>query len=92
MSHSPNPRPTLQRPAPPPLPNDGVRTVVIGTTIWAAALVVLLPFAGRLNDDGHLWWIATCAVGVGLGLIGLFYCRRRADKLRRIGGNPGSSD
>jgi hypothetical protein len=84
--------PPLRRPPPEPLRNDGVRTVVIGTVVWAVALVVLLPFAGRLNDHGRLWWIATCAVGTGLGLVGLLYCTRRAEKLRRSGGNPGSSD
>jgi hypothetical protein len=82
----------VRRPPPEPLPDDGVRTVLIGTILWAVALVVLLPFAGRLDDDGRLWWIATCAVGTGLGLVGLLYCKRRSDAMRRTGGNPGSSD
>jgi hypothetical protein len=84
--------PPIRRPPPEPLPNDGVRTVIIGTVLWAVALVALLPFSDRLNDDGRLWWIATCAVGTGLGLLGLVYCKRRANKLRRLGANPGSSD
>jgi hypothetical protein len=82
----------IRRPPPEPLPNDGVGTVVIGTTVWAVALVVLLFFTSRLRHDGHLWWIATCAVGAGLGLVGLLYCKRRADAMRRSGANPGSSD
>jgi hypothetical protein len=80
----------IRRNPPPPLPNDGVRTVLVGTVLWAVALVVSLPFAGRLNDHGHLWWIATCAVGAGLGLVGLVYCKRRSDRLRRSGVNPGT--
>ena len=66
--------------------------MLVGTIIWAVALVVTLPFAGRLKDDGRLWWVATCAVGAGLGLLGLVYCKRRSDKLRRSGVNPGTSD
>jgi hypothetical protein len=84
--------PPVRRDPPPPLPNDGVRTVLVGTALWTIALIALLPFSSRLDDDGHLWWIATCAVAVGLGLVGLFYCKRRSDKLRRAGTNPGSAD
>jgi uncharacterized protein DUF2530 len=84
--------PPVRREPPEPLPNDGVRTVLVGTVIWAVALVVLLPFSGRLSDDGHTWWIATCAIATGLGLVGLLYCKRRADAMRRSGTNPGSSD
>src|SRR3954467_4101531 len=83
--------PALRRSPPPPLPNDGVRTVLVGTIIWAVALVVTLPFAGRLNDHGRLWWIATCAVGAGLGLVGLVEFWRRAQRLRRRGSNPRSA-
>jgi hypothetical protein len=84
--------PPIRRDPPPPLPNDGVRTVAVGTALWAVALVVLLPFWGRLEDAGRLWWIATCAVAAGLGLVGLLYCRRRSASLRRQGVNPGTSD
>jgi hypothetical protein len=82
----------VRREPPEPLPNDGVRTVLVGTILWAVALVALLPFTGKLEDEGRLWWIATCAVGAGLGLVGLLYCKRRADKLRRAGMNPGTAD
>jgi hypothetical protein len=84
--------PVIRRTPPEPLPNDGVRTVVIGTILWTVALVVLLPFWSRLEDAGRLWWIPTCAVAVGLGLLGLLYCTRRAAAMRRAGANPGSSD
>ena len=54
-----------------PLPDDGVLTVTIGTALWLVALLVMLPFWHRLNSAGHLWWIATCAWGTGLGVLGI---------------------
>ena len=69
------------RPPPDPLPFDGVRTITIGTLLWLVALVALLPFWDDLKQDGHLWFIATAAVGTGLGFIGIGYCWRRARRL-----------
>ena len=56
---------------------DGVRTVEVGTGLWLLGFLALIPFYGRLQDTGHLWWIWTCLAGFGLGLFGLEYCRRR---------------
>ena len=56
---------------------DGVRTVEIGSALWLIAFVALLPFYGRLEESGRLWWLWTCMAGFGLGLIGLEFCRRR---------------
>jgi hypothetical protein len=66
-----------RRPDPEPLQVDMQRHVAIGTALWALAFLVLLPFSARLRADGHLWWLGTCAAGVGLGLLGLAYLRRR---------------
>jgi hypothetical protein len=60
-----------------PLDVDGIRTVEIGVAIWLVAFVALLPFYGRLEDAGRVWWLWTCLAGFGLGLFGLEYCRRR---------------
>lgn len=60
-----------------PLDVDGVRTVEVGVGLWLLGFVALLPFYGRLQDAGHLWWLWTCLAGFGLGLFGLEYCRRR---------------
>jgi hypothetical protein len=60
-----------------PLDLDGIRTMQVGTAFWAVVLVLLLPFYGRLEDDGHLWWLWTCVAGFGLGLVGWDHCRRR---------------
>ena len=69
-----------------PVDVDGVRAVTIGTILWVVALIALLPFTDTLQDDGHLWWIGTCAVGVLLGLSGLGYTVRRRNRLRRRDG------
>jgi hypothetical protein len=71
----------VPRPAPPPLPYTGVTTVTAGTGVWLAALVVLLPFAAELEEAGRLWWIPTCLAGTLLGMVGIWYCRRRAARL-----------
>jgi hypothetical protein len=60
-----------------PLDVDGVRTVEVGSALWLLGFLALLPFYGRLADDGRLWWLWTCLTGFGLGLLGLEYCRRR---------------
>jgi len=60
-----------------PLDVDGVRTAEIGTLVWLVAFVALLPFYGRLKDDGHAWWLWTCLAGFGLGCVGVEYLRKR---------------
>lgn len=63
-----------------PLDVDGVRTMQVGTTLWAVALLLLLPFRDQLQADGHLWWLWTCVAGLGLGLVGWQHCRRRRSR------------
>ncbi len=65
-----------------PLDLDGVRTMQVGTLLWAIALVVMFLFRDQLESDGHLWWIGTCAAGFGLGLIGWDHCTRRRRRRR----------
>ncbi len=57
-----------------------------GTAAWVFAFVALLPFTGALERSGRGWWIWTCLAGVGLGLFGIEYCRRRAAR------SPGARD
>jgi hypothetical protein len=64
-----------------PLDVDGVRTLAVGTTIWAMAFLALVPLYSSLKDDGRGWWLWTCLAGFGFGLVGLAYCRRRRNRL-----------
>lgn len=60
---------------------DAVNVVIVGTAIWAVAFVVVLLAGDRVGDEAQ--WLWTCGTGFGLGLIGIYYCRRRRDALRR---------
>lgn len=64
-------------PDPKPLDVDGIRTMTVGSLLWLAVLLGLLPFLGTLQRNGDVWWLWTCLAGFGLGLIGVEYCRRR---------------
>lgn len=64
-----------------PLDVTGLQTVQVGTVLWAVGFVALLPFYSNLRESGNLWWLWTCSAGVGLGLLGIEYCKRRAAKL-----------
>ncbi|HEX5997061.1 MAG TPA: DUF2530 domain-containing protein [Jiangellales bacterium] len=66
-----------------PVDVDGVRTVAIITVLWALAFVVLAFFRADLDEAGRGWWIWACLAGVGLGLLGLEYCRKRRDAIAR---------
>ena len=60
------------RPAPPPLEADTFVLVLIGIVLWAIAFLALLPVRHE-----HRLWLEICAVGLGLGLIGLWLSRNR---------------
>jgi hypothetical protein len=64
-----------------PLDVTGVRTVMVGTALFVLAFLALLPFTDELRAHDRLWLLWTCAAGVGLGLFGTHYCRRRAAAL-----------
>ncbi|HZB48709.1 MAG TPA: DUF2530 domain-containing protein [Mycobacteriales bacterium] len=81
-------RPPNARPTPPPLEADTVRIVIVGTTLWFVGFLVLLPFRGRLADDGREFWLWTCLAGGLLGLLGLFLARRAASAAARRRGQP----
>ena len=54
-----------------------MRVVTVGTVLWAVAALVTFLLRHRLQAAGHGWWPWTCLAGVGLGLLGIEYCRRR---------------
>ena len=61
---------------PEPVQVDSWRVVAVGTAIWFAGFVVLLPFYGWLGRHDHRIWLWTCLAGWILGLIGLPLVRR----------------
>lgn len=64
-----------------PVDVDGVRVIAILTIGWAVAFVVLAFAINWLDSNGRGWWLWTCLAGVGLGLLGLEYTRKRRDAL-----------
>lgn len=64
-----------------PVDVDGVRTVSILTIIWAVAFVVLAFNRERLEQTGNGWLLWTCLAGVGLGLLGIEYTRKRREAI-----------
>jgi len=66
-----------------PLDVDAVRTVQVGTALWAVALVVALLARDHLDDQGREWWLWTCVAGLVLGLIGMVITTRRRARLAR---------
>lgn len=69
--------------SPPPLVTDDVRTVAVGTALWVVALIGVALLRGSIDDSGR--WLATCAAGVVLGLLGVAFLVRRA---RRLAAHP----
>jgi len=59
------------------------RVVLIGTVLYAIAAVILLPMHASLTDDGHGRWPWIAVSGVGLGLLGLYYLKRRDRAIAR---------
>ncbi|CAM5735112.1 hypothetical protein STENM223S_08616 [Streptomyces tendae] len=62
--------------------------------MWFVLFLVQLPFYGWFDDRGRTWWVWTCLAGGGLGLIGIWYVRRRDAAIKRAraeetGAEPG---
>ncbi len=68
-----------------PMDVDGVRTMTFGTIAWGIVALALVPFWGNLQDQGRTWWLWTAIAGLGLGLMGIEYCKRRRDALAERG-------
>lgn len=66
--------PIDHRPAPPPVQVDLARVTVVGSALWALALVVCVV----LGATGTLGWppAAVCATGLALGGLGYVWAVR----------------
>lgn len=75
--------PETRKQAPPPLQVNTTRVVLIGTALWALALVVLLLLGDRVDRV----WTWTCVAAIGLAFLGLFVMRLQG-QLSRRGDDP----
>ncbi|MEV4456294.1 DUF2530 domain-containing protein [Microbispora sp. NPDC049633] len=67
-----------RHPDPMPLRTRDTFTILTGTVLWVIALAVVLLVV-RPADPRPAW---VCVVGIGLGLFGVGYVRRRDARLR----------
>ncbi|MEU5975934.1 DUF2530 domain-containing protein [Streptomyces sp. NPDC047315] len=74
---------TPRHEAPEPLEGPVVATITIGTIIWFALFLVQIPFYSWFADRDLMWWVWTCLAGGGLGLIGVWYVRKRDAAIKR---------
>lgn len=72
---SQRPRPELE-----PIKTNDRATILVGMGLWAIALIVLLIIQ---PDPADRWWIWTCVAGLGGGVFGLWYVRRRDRRAAR---------
>lgn len=66
-----------RRPDPAPVKTDDRKAMLVGTTLWLVALVVLLLFLRPILENDGLWLLWACAAGLALGLIGILYTTLR---------------
>lgn len=67
---------SVRKPDPAPTRTNDRIPMLIGTGLWLLALVGLLAIPGALEASPS-FWLPTCLVGFGLGLIGLAYTHLR---------------
>lgn len=56
--------------------------VVIGTVVWAVALIVLIVLRPQLEANGSTWWIGVAVVGLITGLLATAFLTRRRRRQR----------
>lgn len=71
-----------RRPDPEPAVTDDRAAILTGLVLWVLAFAALLVVVGPLVEAGRVWWLWTCLVGVGLGLVMLVYAHRRGQRHR----------
>ncbi|MFP3991701.1 DUF2530 domain-containing protein [Streptomyces sp. E11-3] len=73
----------IKHEAPEPLEGPVVATIIGGTLLWFVLFLAQLPFYGWFEDNDRLWWVWTPLAGAGLGLIGIWYVRKRDTAIKR---------
>ncbi|MFG2135404.1 DUF2530 domain-containing protein [Streptomyces sp. NPDC048650] len=71
------------REAPAPFEGPVVGTITGGTIIWFVLFLGQLPFYGWYADHGHTRLIWICLAGGALGLLGIWYVRKRDAAIKR---------
>jgi hypothetical protein len=74
---------TPKHEAPEPLEGPVVATITGGTILWFVLFLVQVPFYGWFAERELDWWVWTCLAGGGLGLIGIWYVRKRDAAIKR---------
>jgi hypothetical protein len=70
-------------PAPPGASrDDAVGAMVVGTVGWLVVLIGCLVGRDWLDERGDSWWLRTAVIGVGMGVMGILFTRRRARAYR----------
>jgi len=64
-----------------PIENNGIRAVTVGTALWITGVVCLFFARNWLKSTGREDWLWIAIAGVGLGVLGQIYTRRRAAKV-----------
>jgi hypothetical protein len=67
-----------------PMEVDLMLIVGIGTALFFVAFLILYPMHASLERSGHGRWPWIALSGGALGLIGLLYCFRRAQRMSKV--------
>jgi len=65
-----------RKPDPAPVKTNAKLALAVGTVFWAIALLFLL-FAPKELAQAETWQLATCVVGVVLGVYGYIHVSRK---------------
>ncbi|MGR0220940.1 DUF2530 domain-containing protein [Agromyces sp. ZXT2-6] len=71
-----------RRPDPAPVRTDARKALVAGTAAWLVALVAAVVTRDWLASIGFGWFVATAAIGVALGVVGLAVVQLRRRRRR----------
>ena len=67
---------SLRKPDPAPVKTNAKLALAVGTGFWLAALLFLL-FAPKELTKAETWHLATCVVGIVLGIYGYIHVARK---------------